>query len=210
MKIAVLAASGKVGKLLVKEVVSRGIETTAFVRDANKQIPNVTNVVKDIFAITYDDLKEYDVIIDAFGTWSLESLHQHQSSLQVLIDALKGKPNRLLVVGGAGSLYLDDTHTQKLMDSDTFPEDWKPLAQQMGLAFENLKKQNEVNWTYLSPAAIFDANGQRSGTYNIGKDEVMVNHQGDCYISYADYAIAMVDEAVKANHIKQQFTVVSK
>lgn len=210
MKIAVLAASGRVGQLIVKEALSRGIETTAFIRDENKKVTNVNNVVKDIFDLTFDDIKEYDVIIDAFGTWNLDTLNQHQSSLQVLIDILKGKSNRLLVVGGAGSLYVDEAHTLKLMDSDTFPTDWKPLAKNMGLAFENLKMQDDVNWTYLSPSANFDASGARKGTYVVGKDTLLTNAQQESYISYADYAIAMVDEAVNPKFIKQRFTVMSK
>lgn len=211
MKIAIIGASGKAGKLLVTEALSRNHEVTAIVRRPDQQIDKKAHVlIKDLFDLTYDDLKEYDVIIDAFGTWTLESLPLHQTSLQHLSDLLSNKPNRLLVVGGAGSLYINPEHTMQLIDSPDFPDDFKPLASTMSKALDNLKKRNDVKWTFLSPAADFVADGARTGRFKLGNEELLVNSKGVSQISYADYAIAMIDEAEKGNYINKRFTLVAE
>lgn len=211
MKIAVIGANGKSGSLIVKEALSRGHAVTAIVRKADAKVdPKADVLVKDLFDLTYDDLKPFDVIVDAFATWTPESLPLHQTSLKHLTDILSGKPNRLLVVGGAGSLYVNPELSVRLVDTPEFPEEFKPLATNMAKALDELKKCDNVNWTYLSPAIEFVADGARTGHYTAGGEQFMVNSQGKSQISYADYAIAMVDEAENAKHIKQRFTVVAE
>lgn len=211
MKIAVIGANGKSGSLIVKEALSRGHAVTAIVRKADAKVdPKADVLVKDLFDLTYDDLKPFDVIVDAFATWTPESLPLHQTSLKHLTDILSGKPNRLLVVGGAGSLYVNPELSVRLVDTPEFPEDFKPLATNMAKALDELKKCDNVNWTYLSPAIEFVADGARTGHYTAGGEQFMVNSQGKSQISYADYAIAMVDEAENAKHVKQRFTVVAE
>lgn len=211
MKIAVIGANGKSGSLIVKEALSRGHDVTAILRRADAKVdPKAKMLVKDLFQLTYDDLKPFDVIIDAFATWALESLPLHQTSLKHLTDILRGKSNRLLVVGGAGSLYVNPEHTIRLVDTPEFPDEFKPLATNMAKALDELKKCNNVNWTYLSPAIEFIADGERTGHYIVGGEQVLFNSNGTSQISYADYAIAMVDEAEHPKHIKQRFTVASK
>ena len=165
-------------------------------------------MTKDILALTYDDLKDYDAIVDAFGVWAEKDLPQHKTSLMHLADVLSGKPNRLLVVGGAGGLYVDPQHTTRVMDTPDFPDTFKPLAINMCAVFNELKTRNDVNWTYISPSANFDAEGSRTGKYRAGGEELLVNSAGQSEISYADYAIAMVDEIENGEHIKERFTVV--
>ncbi|MWP49226.1 MULTISPECIES: NAD(P)-dependent oxidoreductase [unclassified Gilliamella] len=211
MKIAVIGASGKTGQLLVKEAISRGHDVTAIVRKPNQHLdPKAAVLIKDLFELTYNDLKPFDVIIDAFGTWSLESLPLHQTSLKHLTDILSGKANRLLVVGGAGSLYVNPQHSIRLIDTPDFPDEFKPLATNMARALDQLRKCNNVQWTYLSPAIEFNADGERTGHYIMGGEEALFNSKGKSQISYADYAIAMIDEAQTAKHIKQRFTVASE
>lgn len=211
MKIAVIGANGKSGSLIVKEALSRGHAVTAIVRKADAKVdPKADVLVKDLFDLTYDDLKPFDVIVDAFATWTPESLPLHQTSLKHLTDILSGKPNRLLVVGGAGSLYVNPELSVRLADTPEFPEEFKPLATNMAKALDELKKCDNVNWTYLSPAIEFVADGARTGHYTAGGEQFMVNSQGKSQISYADYAIAMVDEAENAKHVKQRFTVVAE
>ena len=211
MKIAVIGANGKSGSLIVKEALSRGHAVTAIVRKADAKVdPKADVLVKDLFDLTYDDLKPFDVIVDAFAAWTPESLPLHQTSLKHLTDILSGKPNRLLVVGGAGSLYVNPELSVRLADTPEFPEEFKPLATNMAKALDELKKCDNVNWTYLSPAIEFVADGARTGHYTAGGEQFMVNSQGKSQISYADYAIAMVDEAENAKHVKQRFTVVAE
>lgn len=208
MKIAVIGASGKQGSLLVKEAMSRGHEVTGIVRKG-ESIANKT-IVKDVFDLKYDDIKDYEVIIDALGFWAEEDLPLHGKSLMYLCNILKNKENRLLVVGGAGSLYVNPEHTVKLMEGPDFPEMFKPLARAQGQALEDLRKVDNVKWTFLSPAADFRADGERTGEYKLGGEELTLNANGESIISYADYAIAMIDEAENANYIGKRFSVVSK
>ena len=161
-----------------------------------------------MFDITADDLKEFDVVIDAFGAWTEKTLPLHITSLQHLCDLLSNTKIRLLVVGGAGSLYVDPAHTVQVMDLDNFPEAFKPLAKNMGAALTELRTRNDVLWTYLSPAADFQADGARTGNILLCGEEYFVNEKGVSAISYADYAIAMIDEIEKADHIQKRFSVI--
>lgn len=209
MKVAVVCANGKAGKLIVKEAVERGLDVTAVVRGENQTVAK--NVIqKDLFDLTTADLESFDVVVDAFGAWVEETLPQHSTSLKHLCDILSGKETRLLVVGGAGSLYVNPEHTAQVMDGPDFPDVFKPLAAAQGKALEELRLRNDVKWTFLSPAGDFQAEGERTGEYILAGEELTLNDKGESIISYADYAIAMVDEITKGNHIQERISVVSK
>lgn len=208
MKIAVICANGKAGKLIVKEAVNRDLDVTAVVRGENKTAAQSV-LQKDLFDLTADDLKGFDAVIDAFGAWTEETLPQHSTSLKHLCDVLSGSKTRLLVVGGAGSLYVNKEHTAVLSDGPDFPAEYLPLAKAQGKALEELRKRTDVAWTFISPAADFRADGERTGRYILGGEELTLNTKGESVISYADYAIAMVDEAVNGDHIKQRISVVA-
>lgn len=211
MKIGIIGATGKQGKLLVKEAMERGHQVTAIVRNKNKLIDfNGYIIEKNVFDLTYDDIKDQEVIIDAIGVWTLEEMPLFHTTLDYLSNLLSGKPNRLLVVGGAGSLYINKEHTICLMDTPEFPDMFKPVASNMAIGLNNLRKRDDVNWTYFSPAANFDAEGTRTGEYILGEEEIILNKSGNSYISYADYAIAMIDEAESGSHIKSRFTAISE
>lgn len=209
MKIAVVCANGKAGKLIVKEAVERGLDVTAIVRGENKSVAQKV-IEKDLFNLTVADLEGFDVVIDAFGAWIPETLPQHSTSLKHLCDLVSGKETRLLIVGGAGSLYVNPEHTVQVMDGANFPDIFKPLAENMGKALNELRTRNDVKWTYISPAGDFQPEGERTGKYILGGEELTLNSKGESIISYADYAIAMVDEAVNGNHIHQRISVVSE
>lgn len=211
MKIAVVCANGKAGKLIVKEAVGRGHEVTAIVRGENQT--DAQNVlIKDLFDLTAEDLQGFDVVIDAFGAWTPENLPQHSTSLKHLCDALSGSSARLIVVGGAGSLYVNPEHTLRVMDGDDFPAEFKPLAAAQGKALEELRERSDVRWTFISPAGDFQAEGERTGAYILAGEELRLNDAGESVISYADYAIAMVDEAERTDeaHIQQRISVVRR
>lgn len=209
MKIAVVCANGKEGSLIVKEALERNLDVTAIVRSQNKTAANQV-VQKDLFALTVEDLVGFDAVIDAFGAWTPETLPQHSTSLKHLCALLSGKNIRLLVVGGAGSLYLNPEHTLQVMDGPDFPDIYKPLASNMGKALEELRKRDDVNWTYISPAGDFQAEGKRTGKYILSGEELTLNSRGESVISYSDYAIAMIDEVVNGGHIRQRISVVGE
>ena len=209
MKIAVICANGKAGKLIVKEAADRGLDVTAVVRGENHSAA-LKVIEKDLFDLTAADLAGFDVVIDAFGAWTEETLPLHSTSLKHLCDLLSGTDTRLLVVGGAGSLYVNPEHTATVSEGAGFPDAFKPLAAAMAKALTELRSRSDVKWTYVSPAGDFQAEGERTGTYILGGEELTLNSRGESIISYADYAIAMIDEAVNGSHIQQRISVVRK
>ena len=201
MKIAVLAANGKLGSLIVKEAVERGNDVTAITRDVNKTVAK--NFIKrDILDLTENDLKDFDVVITAFGAWTEDTLPLHKTTVEHLAN--------FLVVGGAGSLYTDESLTTQLFTTPDFPTDYYPIASNQAKGLDVLRKRNDVKWTYVSPAAEFEYEWERKGEYQLAGEVFTVNAEGKSEISYADYAIAMVDEAEKGNHINQRISVLWK
>ena len=207
MKIAVVAANGRVAGKVITEAVNRGFDVTAFGRKENNTQAQ-TYVQKDLFDLTAEDLKGFEAVVDAFGAWTEDTLDQHSTSLKRLCDVLSGTDTRLLVVGGAGSLYVNPEHTACVSDGPDFPDMFKPLASAMAKALGELRERKDVKWTYISPAGDFQADGERSGKYILGGEELTLNGKGESIISYADYAIAMVDEIEKGDHIQQRISVV--
>nr|WP_294492906.1 NAD(P)H-binding protein [uncultured Mediterraneibacter sp.] len=208
-KIAVVCANGKAGRLIANEAVERGLDVTAVVRGENKTRAQHV-LLKDLYDLTTEDLEQFDAVVDAFGAWTEETLSQHSTSLKHLCDILSEKETRLLIVGGAGSLYVNPEHTACVADGPEFPDAFKPLAAAMAKALGELRERSDVRWTYISPAGDFQADGTRTGEYILGGEELTLNDSGESIISYADYAIAMVDEIVEGNHIRERISVVRK
>lgn len=209
MKVAVVCANGRVGTLVVREALERGLDVTSVVREQNKTAAK--NVIqKDLFDLTASDLEDFDVVVDAFGAWKEEELANHSKSLKHLCNILSGKKTRLIVVGGAGSLYVNPEHTAVVSDGPDFPSEFLPLAKAQGKALSELRQRNDVQWTFISPAADFQADGERTGEYILAGEELTLNSRGESIISYADYAIALVDEIVSGSHIQQRISVVRK
>lgn len=207
MKIALVAANGRVAGKVIEEAISRGFDVTAFGRRENNTKAK-DYAQKDLLDLTADDLKGFDAVVDAFGAWTEDTLEQHSTSLKHLCDILSGTDTRLLVVGGAGSLYVNPEHTACVSDGPDFPDMFKPLASAMAKALGELRERNDVKWTYISPAGDFQADGERSGKYILGGEELTLNSRNESIISYADYAIAMIDEIEKGDHIQQRISVV--
>ena len=210
MKIAVAAATGRVARKVIREAKDRGFEVTAFVRNSAEIDGADQVIVKDIFDLTKEDLEGYDAVVDAFGAWTEDALPQHSTSLAHLCDCLSGSDTRLLVVGGAGSLYVNPEHTACVSDGPDFPDIFKPLAGAMAKALGELREREDVRWTYISPAGDFQADGERTGSYILGGEELTLNERGESIISYADYAIAMMDEIENGSHVRKRISVVRK
>ena len=191
------------------EAVERNLDVTAVVRGENKSAAGKT-IVKDLFNLTADDLRDFDVVVDAFGAWTADTVRQIPQAVVHLCDVLSGTDTRLLVVGGAGSLYVNREHTLTVADGPDFPDAFKPLAAAHDQALRELRGRNDVRWTYISPAGDFQAEGERTGEYILGGEELTLNSMGESVISYADYAIAMVDEIADGNHIRERISVVGR
>ncbi|HCM89736.1 MULTISPECIES: NAD(P)H-binding protein [Vagococcus] len=207
MKIGIIGATGKSGMAILNESVSRGLDVTAIVRNKEKLSDKTVNFIeKDLFSLTTEDLSSFDVVVDAFAAWG-DNVAQHSTSLTHLTGILKDTTTRLFIVGGAGSLYVDMDKKIQLMDGAEFPDAYKPLAVAMGKALENLRQVKDVNWLYISPAAMFDAEGQKTGQYVLAGEKFSTNEKGDSYISYVDYAIAVVDLMSQSEYNQKRVSV---
>lgn len=211
MKIGIIGASGKAGSLILKEALTRGHEVTAIVRDEAKvQIQGASVLEKDLFALKAEDIKEFDVVVNAFGAAPGKE-HLHVDAGKILIDAMKGAPQtKLIVVGGAGSLFVDEAKTTRVLETPEFPKEYFATAYNQSKNLEDLQKATGIQWTFISPSAFFDPQGNRTGGYKLGKDNLLVNSKGESYVSYADFALAVLDEIENPQHINQRFTVVAE
>lgn len=210
MKIGIIGATGKSGSLLAAEALRQGHDVTAIVRFVNRVTDSRIHVLEsDLFEINRNTLKNFDVVINAFRAPSGKE-EQHLTSVEHLIAVLEDLPEvRFMMVGGAGSLFIDPEKKVQLYTTPDFPKDFLPTASTMAKAFE-LLKASPINWTYMSPAIEFDFEGKRTGRYTLGTDNVITNAKGESYISYADYALAMIDEVKNQAFIRQRFTAVSE
>ncbi|MDR1802396.1 MAG: NAD(P)H-binding protein [Treponema sp.] len=211
MKIGVIGATGKAGSLIAREAAGRGHEVTAIIRPGSAgRLEQAYEVLeREIHDIKAADLKGFDAVVNAFGTSFSKpgNEYEHQTSMESLIREMETIPEvRLLCVGGASSLWTDESMTERVLES--IPIDFRAGPENQFKAFEKLKA-SKVNWTYLSPPKNFDSGGGRSGKYMQGTDFVILNSSGESYASYADYAVAMVDEIENKAHIRRRFTIVS-
>jgi putative NADH-flavin reductase len=164
---------------------------------------------RDIFDLRAGDLRNFDAVVNAFGTPFDKpgSEYSHQTSMESLTREMEQLPEvRLLCVGGASSLWEDREQTQRVLEG--IPKEYRAGPENQVKAFEKLQT-SKVNWTYLSPPKNFDAAGARTGKYIMGTDYVILNSAGESYGTYADYAVAMVDEIENKAYIRRRFTIVS-
>ena len=209
MKVAIIGANGKSGSNLVQEALKQGYDVTAIVRNKEYKNGDVKVVYKDVFELSKADLEGFDAVISAFAAWAPEAFPLHKKVAKHLADALSGTKTRLLVVGGAGTLYVDDKGTMA-MDTPGFPPEYMGVAKATAESFFELKGRTGVLWTYVSPAGDYDANGARTGKYVLGGDNLILNSKNESYISYADLALAVIDELKNGAFVQKRFTAVGE
>lgn len=199
MQVAVLGASGRAGSEITKELVARGHQVVGIARK-----PEAIAVTDGVVAKGVD-ASDSAALADAIkGSDAVISALQFDIPAETLLSALKqAKVERLLVTGGAASLEYEPG--KKLIDSPEFPVDWKPAAMKAVNFLKDLRSENEINWTFFSPAMII-FEGPRLGHYRAGGDQLVTDENGESKISFADYAIAMVDELEQGAHSRARFT----
>lgn len=208
MKIGIIGATGRAGTKIMEESLSRGHEAVAIVRNKHKVTDQTWSVMeKDLFQLTTTDLLQFDVVVHAFGAWGSQ-IPLHEQAIQHLTSILSHTDVRLIVVGGAGSLFLDKEHTLQLKDRPDYPPHLLPIAEAGCAVLIHLQQSQDLLWTYLSPAEQFDFNGERTNHFIVAGAELIVNQHGMSSISGADYAIALVNEIEDGKKIKQHFSVV--
>lgn len=200
-KIAIIGATGRAGSQLLEEALRRGHSVTAIARNTAKIGQRAGVLTREVDVADSAALQAavagHDVVISA--------AHFSTIPADAIIDPVKkAGVKRLLVVGGAGSLLLPGGG--KVIDSPGFPEEYKAEASAGGVYLDTLRKEQDLDWTFLSPSAEF-VEGERTGQFRLDQDDLLVNAQGRSWISFADYAIAMLDEVEKPAHRRQRFTV---
>ena len=209
MKLAIIGANGKTGVNLVKEALKQDYDVTAIVRNKEYKNGDVKVVYKDVLELTKADLVGFDAVISAFAAWTPETFPLHKKVAKHLADALSGTKTRLLVIGGAGTLYVDDKGTMA-MDTPDFPPEYMGVARATAESFFELKGRTDVLWTYVSPAGEYDDQGARTGKYVLGGDNLILNSKNESYISYADLALAVIDELKNGAFVQKRFTAVGE
>lgn len=198
MKVAVLGASGRAGSKITNELATRGHQVVGIARSGHR-VPvgaGITAVAGDVCSPGFADLiRGCDAVISA--------LHFNVSA-EIVLSALKeAEVDRLLVTGGAASLEV--APGKRILDKPDFRDDWKELAM-LGVAFlERLQDEESIDWTFFSPAELL-FEGPRLGSYRLGGDQLVMDQSGESKISFADYAIAMVDELEQRRHSCARFT----
>ena len=201
MKIALIGATGNVGSRVAAEALARGHQVTGVSRHPEKLAPKpgLTSVRGDTAAP--DDLAKvlagHDAVVSS-------TRFQGSDPKELLAAVRKSGVKRLVVVGGAGSLEL--TPGQALIDSPNFPAAYKPEASAGRNFLDALRAEMDLDWTFLSPSAIF-APGKRTGQFRIGGDRLLVGPDGNSRVSIEDYAVALVDELEHPKHSRRRFTV---
>jgi hypothetical protein len=210
MRIGIIGATGKSGSKLTTEALQRKYKVTGIVRYTGRIKDSRLDVIEnDLFEISRYIVKGFDVVINAFRPPTGKE-EQHITAMEHLIAVFEDLPDtRFMVVGNAGCLYIDPKHKIQLYATPDFPEDRLAMASAMSKSLE-LLVASQVNWTYMSPAVIFDPEGARTGRYTLGTDQVFTNAKGESYISYADYAVAMIDEIKNQSFVRKHFTAVSE
>ena len=201
MKIAVVGASGNAGSRIVAELARRGHAITAIARRPDKiaKLPNVTATRGDV-----DDQPSLTRLFSGQDV-AISSVHFLDSDPVKLIAAARdSKVGRYLVVGGAGSLEV--APGVRLVTTPGFPVQYKAEAEKGAAFLDLLARENALNWTFLSPSALFVA-GERTGKFRLGTDQLLADASGKSWISFADYAIALADEIEQPAHPRQRFTV---
>ena len=208
MKIAIIAATGKSGRMILKEALRQGMDVTAIVRNPALLETEVPYLKREVFDITREDIEPFDVIVSAFGNDDSNNRMQHVKVIQHYLTILKNTQKRLITVGAAGLLFTDDTRTKKLYDTFMMKSaGLRKGALILEQAYLTLKEGQGLHWTYMAPAIDYSYNGARTGKYQTGADIVLKNSKGKSVISYADYALALVDEIRNAQYLDTVFTV---
>lgn len=194
---------------MVNEALKQGHDVTAIIRDKEYKNGGVKVIYKDIFELTKTDLAGFDAVISAFAAWTPDTFALHKKVATHLRNLLEGGDTRLIVVGGAGTLFVDDKGTM-VMDTPDFPTAYMGVAKATAESYFELKGRSDLLWTYVSPAGDYDANGTRTGKYVLGGNNLILNSKNESYISYADLALAIIDELKNKKFIQKRFTAVGE
>lgn len=218
-KVALIGASGFVGSAILRELLDRGYQVEALVNHPEKiKVSTPALTVKKVDVSDEKSLTEalrgYDSVISAYNPgWANPNIYEDTLTNypKILEAAKKAGVKRLLIVGGAGTLFVKPG--VRLIDTGTLPEAWVPGVKSLGEFYLNtLMNEDDIDWVFFSPAGNLGdmgakGPGKRTGVYRLGKDDMIFDKDGNSFISVEDYAKAMVDELAAPAHHKERFTI---
>jgi putative NADH-flavin reductase len=201
MKVAIVGATGRVGTRIVRELLDRGHEVTAISRlqpeSSNEERLQIASGDSDHVDALAEKLRDHDVVVTAVP-------HSTTDPMKKIEVVRRAGVARYLVVGGASTLLRDDG--TRLLDNADFPDAYRTEATAGASFLELLRETDDIDWTFLSPSAEI-VPGERTNRFRLGKDHVLVDADGKSWISFEDYAVAMVDEIETPAHHRTRFTV---
>lgn len=214
MKVAVIGSTGFVGTALLKELTDRGLEVTAIARHPEKltiKSPLIHSIAADVMDkdLVAKAVKGSDVVVSAYNSgWTNPRIYEDflagSRAIQAGVKAAGVK--RLIVIGGAGSLEIKPG--LQLIDTPQFPAEYKRGASAARDYLDELRHENELDWTFFSPAIMMnhENSGVRKGHYRLGLDNPVFDAEGKSVLSVEDLALVIVDEIEQARHIRKRFT----
>jgi len=212
--VLLIGATGFVGSAILKELIARGHQVTAIARNPEKittsaQVTAVKEDVANVDAIAHL-AQGKDAIISAYNPgWANPDIARliNENYPKIVEAAKQSGVKRLLIVGGAGTLFC--APGLRVVDSGAIPEEIMGGVRPLGdFYLNNLMNEDGIDWIFFSPAGAFDEQGERTGNFRLGKDDLIVDEKtGQSHISVQDYAMAMVDELERGEHHKERFTI---
>ena len=209
MKIAVIGANGNLGSRVTKQALDRGFEVKGFIYMGDTPDERAEIINKSLFDITKEELQDCDVMISAYGSgFNADPTLNHQAFLKY-IELNEGSERHLITIGGAGSLFTDETHTMYCYEAPDHPEFLREISKNIKLGIDELKGTTaDLNWTVVCPSSFFDPEGGHTGKYQIGTEgHLIYNKKGESVVTYDDLAQAMLDIAEENSYNKMQITV---
>lgn len=207
MNILVIGANGNAGRRIVEKALKAGHQVTGVVRREGA-IEGIPTIVKDALQLTKQELTQFDVVVNATSAFTPDTYHLPADLTLLLVKALANTNTRLIAIGGAGSLYVDEDHTVQLNDTPEFPKEFLARSKTHGKSDDILRKFSNVDWTMFTPPPILDVEGPKSNDYVLGNENVILNREGKPYLSYATFAQILVDEINNHKFSRQRFTAV--
>lgn len=211
MKIAVVGANGNLGTRVTKQALDRGFAVKGFIYNGETPDERAEIVVKSLFDVTEADIEDCDVMISAYGSgFHADPALNHEAFLKY-IELNRGKERHLIAIGGAGSLFTDESHTKYCYETPEHPEFLKEISKNIKLGIDELKKTDHMNWTVVCPSSFFDPEGPLTGNYEVGTEgHLIYNAAGESRVTYDDLAKAMIDIAEADSYNCMQITVLTK
>lgn len=213
MKITLIGATGFIGSKTLEETLNKGYQVTAVLRDPSKlkvEHPNLKKIQGDIFDT--EELAKIisgsEAVLDSYNPgWTDPNIRENMinGSLSILNATKKAGIKRIIVMGGAGSLEVQPG--VQLIDTPEFPKEYFAGADGARQILNHLRSENELEWTFLSPSAVIEPEGTKTGKYRFSKESLLVDSNGHSHISLADLVKAFVDELEERKYVKQRFTV---